>query len=108
MLTAKCIGRIENQRERAVVSHISRKTSEIWGPSFVREPEADPAGLSRTPHSDTVVADPIGTSISGMTTAGCVFYGRQIDHRILVEKARRRQREAADYAGLYRMIFRAR
>jgi hypothetical protein len=31
MLTAKCIGRIESQRERAVVSHISRKTSEIWG-----------------------------------------------------------------------------
>ena len=25
------IGRIENQRERAVASHISRKTSEIWG-----------------------------------------------------------------------------
>jgi hypothetical protein len=24
------IGRIESQRERAVVSHISRKTSEIW------------------------------------------------------------------------------
>src|ERR1700691_4829404 len=31
MLTAKCVGRIESQRERAVVSHISRKTSEIWG-----------------------------------------------------------------------------
>jgi hypothetical protein len=41
MLTAKCIGRIESQRERAVVSHISRKTSEMWGtPSFVREPGA--------------------------------------------------------------------
>jgi hypothetical protein len=27
---AKCIGCIESQRERAVESHISRKTSEIW------------------------------------------------------------------------------
>jgi hypothetical protein len=32
MLTVKCIGGIESQREGAVVSHISRKTSEIWGP----------------------------------------------------------------------------
>jgi hypothetical protein len=31
MLTAKRVGRIESQRERAVVSHISRKASEIWG-----------------------------------------------------------------------------
>ena len=30
-LTAKCFDRIESQRERAVVSHISQKTSEIWG-----------------------------------------------------------------------------
>ena len=30
MLTAKRVGRIESQRERAVESHISRKTSEMW------------------------------------------------------------------------------
>jgi hypothetical protein len=55
-----------------------------------------------------LAADPIGSSISGMTTAGRIFHGRQIDHRILVEKSGRRQRESADYAGLYRMIFRTR
>jgi hypothetical protein len=31
MLIAKCIGAIESQREGAVVTHISRKTSEMWG-----------------------------------------------------------------------------
>src|ERR1700734_2536428 len=31
MLTGRCIGEIESQREGAVVSHISRKKSEIWG-----------------------------------------------------------------------------
>ena len=27
----QCIGRIKSRREGAVVSHISRKTSEMWG-----------------------------------------------------------------------------
>src|ERR1700689_515696 len=47
MLTAKCVGRIKSQRERAVVSHISRKTSEIWAtrPSSGNEKHSG-AGLS--------------------------------------------------------------
>ena len=49
MLTAKCIGGIESQREGTVVSHISRKTSEMWAPGL-RQGTRD--GKFRLVHDD--------------------------------------------------------
>ena len=40
--------------------------------------------------------------------AGFVGLRRQVDHGVLVEEARGREREAADDAGLNRMVFGAR
>ncbi len=39
MLTPKCTESIESQRERAVESHISRKTSELGHPFLAKEQE---------------------------------------------------------------------
>ena len=48
MLTTKWIESIESQREGAVVSHISRKTSEMWSaPAFVWEPGTRRVTISR-------------------------------------------------------------
>src|ERR1700733_5114079 len=38
------------------------------------------------------------------TAARRILYARQIDHGILIEKARRRQSKPADHTGLHRMI----
>ena len=48
-------------------------------------------------------------SAGGMSaTTGRIFHGRQIDHGVLIEEARRRQRKAAIDTRLHRMIFRPR
>src|SRR5580658_5348508 len=41
-------------------------------------------------------------------TTGRIFHGRQIDHGVLIEEARRRQRKAAIDTRLHWMIFRPR
>ena len=59
--TSRSIGAIESQREGAVVSHISRKTSEMWG--------TRPSSENQGTRTGSAHALPITASLAGLIRA---------------------------------------
>jgi hypothetical protein len=56
----ECIGRIESQKERAAVSHISQKTSEMWATRHERANKSHVEGLGLK----TAISDSTGIALS--------------------------------------------
>ena len=70
MLTAQCIGRIESQREGALVSHISRKRSEMTRP---RPGRGSPVNRAPRPWFKIVMGS-MGTNSLSL----CIWRGRMV------------------------------
>src|ERR1700690_2276852 len=72
MLIAQCIGSIESQRESAAVSHISRKTSEMWG---TRPSSGNQLLRSRRGGAASPVVDGIADGSGGQVAAAHFVFG---------------------------------